>query len=194
MKITLLRHTDVDEKYHRCYNGHIDIELSELGHKQAKEMAKFLDMQEFDGVFCSDLQRAKQTLQYSKYYDDAVFTQKLREKSWGKHEGLCFDEIIAQGEIKYLEFIQWVVALDGEPYEEYVKRVREFFLEYLPSLDKENVLVVTHAGVIRVLISLVKQIPLEEAFCINVPYSSYILYDSSTKEFSEVKYNDIAKN
>ncbi len=194
MKITLLRHTDVNEKYHRCYNGHIDIELSRLGHTQAKEMAKFLDAQKFDGVFCSDLKRAKQTLYYSKHYDNAIFTQKLREKSWGKHEGLGFDEIIAQGEIKYLEFIQWVVALDGEPYEEYINRVRTFFLEYLPSLNKENILVVTHAGVIRILMFLVKEISLEEAFCINVPYSSYVFYDSLTKEFSKVKFSDIAKN
>ncbi len=194
MKITLLRHTDIDERYHRCYNGHIDIALSKRGHTQAKEIAKHLDMQSFDGVFCSDLKRAKQTLYYSKHYDNAVFTQKLREKSWGKHEGLSFDEIIAQGEIKYLEFIQWVVALDGEAYEEYINRVRSFFLEYLPSLEKENVLVVTHAGVIRVLMFLVKEISLEKAFCINVPYSSCVLYDSDTKEFSEVKFYDIAKN
>ncbi len=193
MKVTLLRHTDVDERYHRCYNGHIDIELSQEGRKQAKNLAQHFDTVDFDAVFCSDLKRARQTLQYSKHYKDAVFTQKLREKSWGKHEGLSFDEIIAQGEIKYIEFIQWVVALDGESYENYIERVRKFFLEYLPSLENENILVVTHAGVIRVLISIVKQITLEEAFCRSIPYGSYLVYDSDLQEFSTIKCSDIAK-
>jgi len=28
VKITLLRQTEVEEAYHKCYNGHIDIGLS----------------------------------------------------------------------------------------------------------------------------------------------------------------------
>lgn len=177
MKITLVRHCEVDEKYHGCYNGHNDIELSKKGELQAKKLAKELDALEFDAVLCSDLRRAKETLQHSLHTRDAIFTDKLREKSWGKHEGLSFDEIIAQGEIEYITFLQWVKSLDGEPYKDYIKRVEQFFFEYLPSLKKENILVVTHAGVIRVLMSIIKKIPLEDAFCIKVENSSLTLLE-----------------
>ncbi|MBW6488335.1 alpha-ribazole phosphatase family protein [Sulfurimonas sp.] len=172
MRVTLLRHGEVDERYKNCYNGHIDIGLSENGSAQAKEVAKKLDAMEFDAVYCSDLRRAKETLQHSLHVENAIFTDKLREKSWGKHEGLGFDEIIAQGEAEYIDFLQWIEALDGEAHKEYVKRVEKFFFEFLPSLKKENILIVTHAGVIHVLLSLINDITLEEAFGIKIENSS----------------------
>ncbi|OHE06849.1 MAG: hypothetical protein A3G74_04905, partial [Sulfurimonas sp. RIFCSPLOWO2_12_FULL_34_6] len=147
--------------------------------------------------------RAKETLRHSlhpkstsslsltAHVKDATYTYMLREKSWGRHEGMSFDEIVAKENIQYIDFLQWIKALDGEPYEEYIKRVKEFFLDYLPSLDKENILVVTHAGVIRVLISIVNKISLEEAFCIKIENGSLILYDTQNKNFTKEKNEDI---
>lgn len=185
MRVTLVRHAEVDERYKNCYNGHIDIGLSNNGKAQAKELAKKLDAMEFDAVYCSDLRRAKETLQHSLHVENAIFTDKLREKSWGKHEGLGFDAIVAQGEIEYIDFLQWIEALDGEPHKEYIKRVSEFFLEFLPSLKKEKILVVTHAGVIRVLMNIVKKISLEEAFGISVENGSFVVFDFKEKKFIE---------
>lgn len=177
MRVTLVRHAEVDERYKNCYNGHNDICLSKKGELQAREVAKELDALEFDSVFCSDLRRARETLQHSLHAKDAIFSERLREKSWGKHEGLSFDAIIAQGEIGYKDFLQWVEALDGEPHEEYEKRVKEFFFEFLPSLEKENILVVTHAGVIRVLLCLINNITLEAAFGIKVENGSLTILE-----------------
>lgn len=185
MRVTLVRHAEVEERYKNCYNGHNDIGLSKDGEIQAKELAKKLDVLKFDAVFCSDLRRAKESIEHSLHAKDAIFTERLREKSWGKHEGLSFDEIIAQGEVEYINFLQWIEALDGEPYEEYIKRVEAFFLEFLPSLNKESVLVVTHAGVIRVLMSIIKNITLEEAFGISVKNASFVVFDFKEKNFIE---------
>lgn len=131
------------------------------------------------------MRRAKESIKHSVHAKDAIYTDKLREKSWGKHEGLSFDEIIAQGEIEYKDFLQWIDSLDGEPHKEYVKRVEEFFLFFLPSLEKENILVVTHAGVIRVLMSIIKNITLEEAFGISVKNGSFVVFDFKEKNFIE---------
>lgn len=187
MKITLVRHGEVEEDYIGCYNGHNSIGLSSKGHNQAKILSKKLDSINFDAVFCSDLFRAKETIKHfvhpkstsslplTAHIKDIIYTDKLREKSWGKHEGLSFDEIIAQNEINYIDFLQWIKAIDGEPYEEYIKRVKVFFMEYLPSLNLETVLIVTHAGVIRTLLSISKNIPLEEAFKIKIDYGDFIV-------------------
>ena len=187
MKIILVRHGEVDKKYHKCYNGHIDIKLSRKGHQQAKAVAKMLQNREFDLVYCSDLLRAKETLKPSKHYKDAIFTQQLREKSWGEYEGMSFDEIIAAGEIRYENFTQWIEALGGEPYEVYITRIRTFFFESLPSQNANTVLVVTHAGVIRVLMAIVQNLSLQEAFCIDVPYASAIVFDMDLQTFSTIK-------
>jgi broad specificity phosphatase PhoE len=185
MRVTLVRHAEVKERYKNCYNGHNDIGLSKAGEIQAKELAKKLDTMEFDAVFCSDLRRARESIKHSIHVKDAIFTEILREKSWGKHEGLSFDEIIAQGEVEYIDFLQWIGSLDGEPHKEYIKRVSEFFLSFLPSLEKENILVVTHAGVIRVLMSIIKKISLEEAFGISVKNGSFVVFDFKDKNFIE---------
>ena len=187
MKIILVRHGEVQEKYHNKYNGHIDIKLSQKGKTQAKLLAREFENEEFDYIFCSDLKRAKETLFPFKQSLNAAYTDKLREKSWGKHEGLSFDEIIALGDLQYTEFQKWISELDGEPYEAYIQRIKEFFLTYLTSLNAGSILVVTHGGVIRVLIALVNKLSLEEAFSVSVPYSGYIIYDTNSQTFSEVK-------
>ena len=187
MKITLVRHSEVDEKYHKRYNGHIDIGLSRKGKEEAAALAAIFKEEEFDAVYCSDLLRSRETITPFRQSGDAIFTPLLREKSWGKHEGMSFDEIIAAGEIHYENFPQWIKALDGEAYETYIKRIKEFFLEYLLSQNVNTVLVVTHAGVIRVLMALVQDLSLEEAFCIDVPYASGIIFDTDLQTFSTIK-------
>ena len=187
MRVTLVRHGEVDKAYINKYNGHLDIELSKSGYAQAQMLAEHFASSKFDKVFCSDLMRAKETLKAFSQSQDAIYTDKLREKSWGRDEGLSFNEICEQEGIEYINFMQWIDALDGEEYNSYVNRVREFFLEYLPSLKCENVLVVTHAGVIKTLLSIVKKTTLEDAFSLSLPYGSYTVYDSKEKSFSEVK-------
>jgi len=177
LKITLIRHGEVKEKYQGCYNGHIDVVLSKKGHSQAKELAQKFKDEKYDAVFCSDLKRARQTLSYFPHAKDAIYTDKLREKSWGKHEGLSFDEIIAQNEIKYENFLQWIEALDGENYTDYVKRIEEFFMNFLKTQQKENILILTHSGVIKTLISITENISLEKAFTRKLSYASHIVYD-----------------
>jgi len=185
MKLTLVRHAEVDEKYRACYNGHNEIGLSKLGEFQATELCALLDIFKFDSVFSSDTFRAKESIKHSLHVEDIIYTDKLREKSWGKHEGLSFDEIISQEEIKYKNFLQWINALDGENYEKYIKRIEEFFLEYLPSLESENILVITHAGVIRVFMSIIHKISLEEAFAIKVQHAKPIHYDTKNGDFRD---------
>ena len=41
-RLHLVRHAEVDEAYHEVFGGQIDMELSSLGHEQAKRLAKFL--------------------------------------------------------------------------------------------------------------------------------------------------------
>jgi len=177
VKITLVRHSEVIKEYQGKYNGHIDIALSLKGKKDAKELAQKLQDIEFDRVYCSDLLRARETLDELDIDLEPIYTDRLREKSWGKHEGKSFEEIELDG-IKYENFEQWISALDGENMQEYIQRVREYFYETVFKQDTKNILIVTHSGLIKTLLSITKNISLEEAFAINLPYSSYITLDT----------------
>jgi len=180
LKITLVRHAEVEEKYIGCYNGHIDIGLSKKGYADAKELKKHFKASEFDAIFCSDLKRAKETLKEFIKNDDVIYSKELREKNWGKHDSLSFEEICKQDKLEYINFEQWTNALSGESIQDFTERVENFFFKYLPSLDATNILVVTHSGVIKIFIHLHQNISLEDAFSISVPYSSFISYDIIT--------------
>ena len=173
MTLTLVRHGEVIEPYQGKYNGHIDIGLSKNGTKQAKKVAKQLSSIKFDKIYCSDLRRAKETLSTFKYAQEVIYTPRLREKSWGRHEGKSFEEIEADG-LKYENFLQWVNALDGENMQEYIESIDNYFKETIFKQNAQNILIVTHAGVIKTLLHLTRNISLEEAFSTPLPYSSYI--------------------
>ncbi len=177
MKIYFVRHSAVIEPYQGKYNGHIDIELSTKGKKDASELGKKLLHVKFQKVFCSDLLRAKQTLQMMQIDAPVVYTKALREKSWGRHEGKSFEQITQEG-IEYRNFLQWIEALDGEDLHTYMQRVQNYFHQEILTCKAENVLVVTHAGVIKSLITLEKRIDLEEGFSIALSYSDYIVYET----------------
>ena len=206
MIITLVRHGEVEEAYHRCYNGHNDITLSNRGEEEAKQLAQVLKAQKFDAIYSSDLRRCRETTEhllntvipakvgiYEPQHSDnsntliPIYTRELREKSWGKHEGMTFDAIVKRDALVYEDFLQWITTLDGEPYDTYVKRIKTFFTQTLPLTPHNNVLVITHAGVIRVLMHLLQEISLEEAFSINFPYSAYTTLDTDTWKFGAIQ-------
>ncbi len=172
MRITLLRHCAVEHKYDGCYNGHIDISLSAEGLEHAQSLASEFREFHFNAIFCSDLKRAKETLEALKLLTEPDYTPLLREKSWGEHEGLSFEEI--NQTIPYENFTQWLEVLGGESVENFKERVKLFFFKELAQHKVDHVLVVTHAGVIKTLLSLINNITLEQSFSTPFGYGNYV--------------------
>jgi broad specificity phosphatase PhoE len=169
MIITLVRHAKVEEEYQGKYNGHLDISLSQEGKRQAKELGLKLQKLHFDKVYCSDLKRAKETLREFHLNATTTFTNIIREKSWGIHEGKSFQEIEETG-LKYVNFEQWIDALDGENPSIYKEKIRKYFYDVIAKQNAKNILIVTHGGVISTIFSIVKNISLEEAFSQTLEY------------------------
>jgi len=176
MILTLVRHGEVIKEYQGKYNGHLDIPLSDKGKEQAKALAQSLKASTFDMVYCSSLLRARETI--AAFDAKPIFSDRLREKSWGRHEGKGFREIEAEG-IHYENFEQWINALDGEDMHKYIADLREYFYETIFKQDAQNILIVTHAGVIKTLLHIVHNISLEEAFAKELPYGSFITLDTT---------------
>jgi alpha-ribazole phosphatase/probable phosphoglycerate mutase len=186
MKITLLRHAEVQEDFLGKYNGHNDIGLSKKGYEQSLILAKKYQNAGFDAVFCSDLLRARETLKPFKLQCKPIFSPELREKSWGRHEGKSFEQINAEG-IHYENFEQWINALDGESVTAFRQRVRHYFYEVIFKQKAQNILVVTHSGVIKMLLSLLQNISLQEAFTTELPYASCVILDKIADTFIRIQ-------
>ncbi|MFT7861068.1 MAG: histidine phosphatase family protein [Sulfurimonas sp.] len=171
MTLVLVRHSEVIEQYRGRYNGHIDIPLSQKGLQDAQSLGKQLQPYNFDALYCSDLRRAKETLAQFQLPNKPIYTKQLREKSWGKHEGMSFEEIEATG-LRYTTFNEWINLLGGESLKGFTTRIENFFFKELQQQDLDTVLIVTHSGVIKTLLGIKANLGLEESFAQTLKYSS----------------------
>lgn len=104
MDVFLLRHGETHfNREHRC-QGISDLELTDLGRQQAREVAVYLSGKHFHAIYSSHLQRAKHTARIvSRCHTAPVLIEPdLRELDHGELEGLTFIEI----RDRYTDFIE----------------------------------------------------------------------------------------
>ena len=95
MQIVLVRHGATDwNLQHRC-QGSSDRDLSEVGLRQAEEIAALLRQETIHAVYSSDLKRARRTAEVISDYHrlPVIIEQSIRELDHGHLEGLTFNEI-----------------------------------------------------------------------------------------------------
>lgn len=158
MKIYVCRHGQTEANRDRVLmGGSMDFPLTDLGRKQAVELGESLSGVEFDAVFCSSNQRAKDTLKLMEVdCEEVFFDDRLKEQNFGEMAGTCIEDIPADKNKEYLADPIHHKHIGGESYVEMVERVKSFWGE----LIKENldmVLVVAHSGVMRSIESILRE-------------------------------------
>ena len=93
LEIYLFRHGETEWTKSMKHTGLTDIPLTENGIKQAKNLSKLVKGVEFDSVYCSPLERAKETCNALNLLDKAIITPDLLEWDYGDYEGLTTKEI-----------------------------------------------------------------------------------------------------
>lgn len=161
MNIYLVRHGDDDEKYR---GGWSDLPLIEEGIEKAKKLAEFLKDNEdvkVDKIISSDLKRAKMTTEIinEKLNLDVCYDSSIRENNNGIFAGMLNEEAIKNypnaffSKLKYNERFP-----DGESPKEFFHRIREAFFRILKeNKNVENLMIVTHAGVISIIYHIIEK-------------------------------------
>lgn len=153
MSLTLLRHAPLSEQYHGRYIGHTDLSIDfEL-------FVPIILPHTYDVIYSSDLCRCTQSLEalgYSNFKTD----ERLREVAFKKHfDGKSFEEI-AQMESYDPRFLEsqerWHTFICEETIEDFRRRIQSFLEELSP---KQNILVCSHGGTIREILSLLNNNP-----------------------------------
>lgn len=159
----------------QTFLGHTDLDLSDLGYRQAECTAKYLNNIDIDAVFSSDLSRAYNTCnEYLKLSGKTAIKDKnLREVFAGDWEGLTFDNL----QVKFKDsYSVWLTDIGnscpdgGESVEKLTERVVSFITEIAKSNDGKTVAIFTHATVIRSFFNLAYGKPLSEMK--NLPWST----------------------
>lgn len=161
----LVRHGETEWNQKNLVQGHTDIPIAEAGKKQARERAASFKEISFDHVVSSDLTRAKETASIlSEGRSLTIHTSSsLREQSWGSWEGHSFDklrEMFGTGFNSYSGNNPHAVP-GVESHREVALRVKPFLKELASNYPGNNILVVTHGGVLK---GLIFHLGIEELF------------------------------
>jgi alpha-ribazole phosphatase len=169
MDIYLIRHTQTANNMGLCY-GQTDVTLAD---SYTDEMAslhnKLPEFEDNCSVLSSPLIRC---LQLAETFSDNVITDaRLLELNFGSWEGLQFDSIEADLLQHWTDNIVTAKPPNGENFEELYLRVTSFWKDLL-AIDAKQVLVVTHAGVIRALLAHALNLPLANSFQLRIDSGS----------------------
>ena len=145
--IYLVRHGETDWNLFRKANGVTDTFLNITGITQAKLQAENLRSVSFDACFCSPQTRARQTCEII-YKGPIVFDDRLAEIDVGEFEGT--DET----DTKVMK-LGWQALMSGdkgtERWENFTERNCDFCDMIMKEHNGKNILIVTHAGNVRVI-------------------------------------------
>jgi broad specificity phosphatase PhoE len=152
--ILLARHGESDWNRTRRWQGFADRPLTDLGRRQAMELAARLEETGLDAVYSSDLQRASETAEIvarSKRLDVRT-DPDLREVDVGSWSGLTR----AEAEARYPEaYARWLRGNegwdDGETYDQLGERVVRAIQRIANEHEGQRVLIVAHGGTIRAI-------------------------------------------
>ncbi|MEE8598638.1 MAG: alpha-ribazole phosphatase [Dehalococcoidales bacterium] len=156
-KLILVRHGDTEAGSNLRYWGQTDVKLSAVGLRQAESLRNRLATQKIDAIYTSNLMRASVTAKTiaSEHQLDVTTCTELNEVNFGKVEGLTFDEVSQL----YPEVAQtWVsrsLSLsfpDGEDFDKFNNRVSKFLSRLEKHAPEEAILIVAHAGPLRILL------------------------------------------
>lgn len=166
VKLFLIRHGQTRWNEEGRYQGDHDIELNQVGIKQAKLAAKYLSRVEFANIYSSPLKRTLFTAERIRGRRDLDIEVRddLKEMSFGEWEGLKFHEI---NEKYHKDYQNWLEdpynnrPTGGENFKETTERTTtEINRIVSENIDGTSVAVVAHGGVILSLLVYWLQIPL----------------------------------
>lgn len=176
-RLFLLRHGEVEESYHRIFGGRIDMNLSARGHEQAKALADFLRKRPIDVIYASPMKRAQQTLAplASHCLKPAIAKPEFREVDFGVWTGLSWEEVHSKHQVSafdWLDRIENGLIAEAETGATFRARVEPTLRQIVEEHAGQSVAIVCHGGVIRMMLSILLELPLPKMASFEIDYAS----------------------
>ena len=176
-RLYLLRHGEVEARYHRVFGGKIDMELSPLGHDQVKALADYFRRHPPHVMYSSPMKRVQQTLAPLAQWTglSPVVLPGLREVDFGVWTGLGWEQVYEKYKVSAFDWLKELEAgsiAEAEPTAHFRERVENALQHILAESPNKEVAVVAHGGVIRMLLSLLLDVPFVRTGMFDVEYAS----------------------
>lgn len=182
VRLVLLRHGEVEERYHRVFGGRLDMGLSELGERQAAALAEYLRGQPFQALYSSPLKRARLTAEpIARHCGLPIQTvEGLAEVDFGAWTGLRWEQVKERFGVSAFDWLHEIAAHrvpEGETCAAFESRVRTCLAPMLATHKGQTIALACHGGVVRMILSCLLEIPLPMMAGFEVDYASLTILD-----------------
>ncbi|MHC1732877.1 MAG: histidine phosphatase family protein [Bacteroidales bacterium] len=167
MDIYLVRHGQTEWDEERRMQGSENSGMTAMGKEESKYLAKELSRTEFSKIYSSPLGRAMETAKYLKMgrNQEIIPIEAFREMDLGELEGMADRDVKAKYPEEHYNF--WnrphiFKPAGGETFEELRKRVEKGLEDLIEKAEGDRILVVTHTLVIRMILCIVHNYPLDD--------------------------------
>ena len=164
MRLWLVRHGETEANVAGLYSGHAPTPLTERGIAQAQTLGTLLRNVPVDNVLCSELERARHTTQLILGDREVPVRNmpELNEMFFGDwemrhHRNLARED--AENYAVWCNDWQNATPTNGEGFQAFSQRVERFIAQLADYKTCQNLLVVSHQGVLSVLIARLLSMP-----------------------------------
>lgn len=204
----LVRHGQAEMNAAKLLSGQLEPNpLTKKGIKQAEKLAEELCTVQFDMIFSSDLERAKQTAEIIATYHKrkkqikVTLASDLRERHWGRLQGKPIYNV--QEELKEMQMVFSGLSLEKKRVFKFVEdmendaEIMTRFLFFLKKIAKKNVgknlLIVCHSNLMRTFLVQIGYVQYGELPSGSISNAGYIKLVSDGDTFNIIKTSNVNK-
>jgi alpha-ribazole phosphatase/probable phosphoglycerate mutase len=191
-RLFLIRHGQVEGHEEKRYNGQTNVPLTLHGRRQLETVAGRLAGVPLDAVWSSDLDRCRYGAEQLAAVRglSVAYRKALRELHVGEWEGRTWREL------KAAYPAEWQARLDdivhyrvpgGESFLDLAQRVRAELASLLATHSGQNVALVAHGGVNRIILLDALGAPLDRVFCLEQDYACVNVIDYFANGYRTVR-------
>ena len=176
-QLLLLRHGRTG--YSGRYIGSTDVGLSEEGSEQILDVRSRLFGFGISKIFCSPMLRCRQSSEILDLGIEIEIVDHLKEIDFGRWEKKSFKEIVSDDPALVDEWVANPFDFtfpDGESTRDFVSRVKGV-QQSIANSSPNKILIVSHGGVIRILICLFLSLQLENYLLFKVEKGKYTILE-----------------
>ncbi len=182
-RVHLIRHGQVNGYEDFPVYGDTDVDLTETGLLQMQQIAERLRWVDLKAIYASDLNRSVTGARLIACYHDVPLNilPELRESHFGAWEGLTLAEIRKRypEELskRQADVVHYQAPGGGESLADFSRRVTSCFERILTEQTSNNIAIVAHGGVNRVILCRALGLDLSRMFSIHQAYGCVNIID-----------------